>query len=113
MSNEQRNPYYKKKHPKNMSSLAAATLGTGTGGTQTNATSGTSSLTRAANMDVANEMNVSVDQGINAPLIDLNESPRFGRHSYRTYTSTSYKQYSYEQHHQQQNNKHNKRHHAF
>jgi hypothetical protein len=55
MSNERRNPYYKKKNHKNVSSLSAAAGGAQAGAARTNETIDTSSLLRAAGTVITNQ----------------------------------------------------------
>jgi hypothetical protein len=74
MSNERRNPYYKKKNHKNVSSLSAAAGGAQAGAARTNDAVGTSSLLRAAGAVITNQMNIPTDEGTKPTLLDLNES---------------------------------------
>jgi hypothetical protein len=74
MSNERRNPYYKKKNHKNVSSLNAAAGGAQAGAARANESTSTSSLLRAAGTVINNQMNISIDDGTKSTLLDLNES---------------------------------------
>jgi hypothetical protein len=74
MSNERRNPYYKKKNHKNMSSLAAATVGTRAAAARASDDHGSSSLTRAIEQEAGNEMNLSIECDTNVTTGDMNES---------------------------------------
>jgi hypothetical protein len=74
MSNERRNPYYKKKNHKNVSSLSAAAGGAQPEATRTNEMSGTSSLLRAAGTAITNQMSIPTEDGTKPTLLDLNES---------------------------------------
>jgi hypothetical protein len=74
MSNERRNPYSKKKHPKNMSSLVAAIGGTQAGAARTNEKTGTSSLLRAAGAVIGTVTNTTMEIDTNPMALDLNES---------------------------------------
>jgi hypothetical protein len=74
MSNERRNPYYKKKNHKNMSSLSAAAGGTQAGAARTNESTGTSSLLRAAGGATGNATITTMECETNPTELDLNES---------------------------------------
>jgi hypothetical protein len=74
MSNERRNPYYKKKNHKNVSSLSAAAGGMQAGAARTNESTGTSSLLRAAGGATGNATNTTMECEPNPTALDLNES---------------------------------------
>jgi hypothetical protein len=74
MSNERRNPYQKKKHHKNVSSLSAAAGGTQAGAVWMIGTTGTSSLLRAAGAATRNKTNTTMECDTNPMALDLNES---------------------------------------
>jgi hypothetical protein len=74
MSNERRNPYHKKKHPKNSASATTATIVTRAGAARRNETEETMAVARATVYHPENEMNVSIEYDANAGLNDLNES---------------------------------------
>jgi hypothetical protein len=74
MSNERRNPYYKKKQHRNASSLSMAAGGTQTGAARTTGTTGTSSLLRAAGAATSNEPNTTMEYDTTQTAFDLNES---------------------------------------
>jgi hypothetical protein len=73
MSNERRNPYYKKKNHKNTSSVTIGAVTTRAGAARMNETNDMMAAARDADRTSTNEMNVSIEYDANAGLNDLND----------------------------------------
>jgi hypothetical protein len=74
MSNERRNPYYKKKNHKNTSSVATAAVVTRAGAARMNKTNKRATTEMDAERTLGNKMNVSIEYNATAGLNNLNES---------------------------------------